>query len=94
MPRPQFTLRALLVLVLVVGAFFGGIELGAKREQKRLASDRSELKAAQDALQRTANTVQSAKTTLDEQERRVLKEQGERAKMLNERERRLAEKAK
>ena len=26
MPRPQFTLRALLVAMLVVGAFFGGME--------------------------------------------------------------------
>ncbi|HJT31997.1 MAG TPA: hypothetical protein VJ783_08070 [Pirellulales bacterium] len=31
MPRPQFTLRALLVLMLVVAAFFGGMAL-----QKRL----------------------------------------------------------
>jgi hypothetical protein len=27
MPRPQFTLRALLVAMLVVGAFFGGMTL-------------------------------------------------------------------
>jgi hypothetical protein len=27
MPRPQFTLRALLVVMLVVGAFFGGMAL-------------------------------------------------------------------
>jgi len=33
MPRPQFTLRALLVAMLVVAAFFGGIQF--KRERRR-----------------------------------------------------------
>lgn len=35
MPRPQFTLRALLVATLVVAAFFGGMALQAKIEAKR-----------------------------------------------------------
>ena len=33
MPRPQFTLRSLLVAMLVVAAFFGGIHF--ERERKR-----------------------------------------------------------
>jgi hypothetical protein len=52
MHRPQFTLRALLVLMLVVCAFLGGIHIGRQRqkaddevaalaaEQDRLALDR------------------------------------------------------
>ena len=31
MPRPQFTLRSLLVAMLVVGAFFGGAEWAKRR---------------------------------------------------------------
>jgi hypothetical protein len=33
MPRPQFTLRALLVATLVVGAFLGGVHF--ERERRR-----------------------------------------------------------
>ena len=33
MPRPQFTLRALLVAVLVVAAFFGGMALERKWDE-------------------------------------------------------------
>lgn len=33
MPRPQFTLRALLVLMLAVGCFFGGLRYGERRER-------------------------------------------------------------
>ena len=33
MPRPQFTLRALLVAMLVVAAFFGGMALQRRLEQ-------------------------------------------------------------
>jgi hypothetical protein len=32
--RPQFTLRALLVLMLVVAAFFGGVRLGRERQKR------------------------------------------------------------
>ena len=39
MPRPQFTLRALLVAMLVVGAFFGGMSL--QRQFKTPAPTRS-----------------------------------------------------
>jgi hypothetical protein len=34
MPRPQFTLRALLVAMLVVAAFFGGYALGVRNERQ------------------------------------------------------------
>lgn len=40
MPRPQFTLRALLVLMLVVGCFFGGIRF--ERERRRRADEAAE----------------------------------------------------
>jgi ferric-dicitrate binding protein FerR (iron transport regulator) len=33
MPRPQFTLRALLIAVLVVAAFFGGMAVQRRLEQ-------------------------------------------------------------
>ncbi|HWB11675.1 MAG TPA: hypothetical protein VG826_20760 [Pirellulales bacterium] len=39
MPRPQFTLRALLVAMLVVGAFFGRMAFQAKIEAKRRADE-------------------------------------------------------
>jgi hypothetical protein len=35
MPRPQFTLRALLLAMLVVAAFFGGVRF--ERERRRRA---------------------------------------------------------
>lgn len=35
MPRPQFTLRALLVAMLVVAAFLGGLQFGQRREKQR-----------------------------------------------------------
>src|SRR5579863_2039514 len=34
MPRPQFTLRALLVLMLAVACFFGGIRFERERERR------------------------------------------------------------
>ena len=37
MPRPQFTLRSLLVAMLVVAAFFGGIHF--ERERRRRADE-------------------------------------------------------
>ncbi|HWB14494.1 MAG TPA: hypothetical protein VG826_35040 [Pirellulales bacterium] len=37
MPRPQFTLRALLVLLLAVACFFGGIRF--ERERQRRADE-------------------------------------------------------
>ena len=40
MPRPQFTLRALLVAMLVVAAFFGGIRF--ERERRRREDERYE----------------------------------------------------
>jgi hypothetical protein len=50
MPRPQFTLRALLVAMFVVAAFFTGAEFGARREQQRLASERAKVEAQQENL--------------------------------------------
>jgi hypothetical protein len=35
MPRPQLTLRALLVAMLVVGAFFGGIRFERERQRRQ-----------------------------------------------------------
>ncbi|HVX13511.1 MAG TPA: hypothetical protein VHC22_20165 [Pirellulales bacterium] len=40
MPRPQFTLRALLVAMLAVGCFLGGIHF--ERERRRRALERVE----------------------------------------------------
>lgn len=37
MPRPQFTLRVMLVLMLAVACFFGGIRF--ERERRRLAAE-------------------------------------------------------
>ena len=39
MPRPQFTLRALLVAMLVVGAFLGGVWLRRERAEDARQSD-------------------------------------------------------
>lgn len=93
MPRPQFTLRALLVAMLVMAAFFAGVRVGAKREQQFLESQRADVKAAEAKVARAARTVQAASKTLSERDRRVTKKQAERARMLNEGQRRLAEKA-
>lgn len=43
MPRPQFTLRALLVLVLAVACFFGGIRF--ERERRRREDEAAEYAA-------------------------------------------------
>ncbi|HWB07691.1 MAG TPA: hypothetical protein VG826_00500 [Pirellulales bacterium] len=71
MPRPQFTLRALLVAMLVVGAFLGGVELGAKRgaerEQQRLASQRARVEAAEKQMARDLKKIQQ----FAERQRRV-----------------------
>jgi hypothetical protein len=45
MPRPQFTLRALLVLLLAVAWFFGGIRF--ERERQRRADVAAALAADQ-----------------------------------------------
>jgi hypothetical protein len=39
MSRPQFTLRSLLVAVLVVAAFFGGWTVGIQDERRRLGAE-------------------------------------------------------
>ena len=40
MPRPQFTLRALLVAMFVVGAFFGGAAWQRKRDESLIVKYR------------------------------------------------------
>ncbi len=44
MPR-QFSLKTLLLLMVVVGAFFGGWTFAEKQEQMRLAAEREWLNA-------------------------------------------------
>ena len=41
MPRRQFTLRTLLVAMLVVAAFFGGIAIGRKHQARQLQAERT-----------------------------------------------------
>ena len=38
MPRPQFTLRALLVAMLIVAAFFGGVRYERERRRREDAA--------------------------------------------------------
>jgi hypothetical protein len=40
MRRPQFTLRALLVAMLVVGAFLGGIQFERERRRRETEAER------------------------------------------------------
>ncbi|HWB11458.1 MAG TPA: hypothetical protein VG826_19665 [Pirellulales bacterium] len=51
MPRPQFTIRALLVLLLAIACFFGGIRF--EREWQRRADEKAALasKAVRQMLQ-------------------------------------------
>jgi hypothetical protein len=53
MPRPQFTLRALLVAMLVVGAFFGGFAAGQRHERTKLAETWDAIRHSADYFQRT-----------------------------------------
>jgi hypothetical protein len=57
MPRPQFTIRALLVAMLVVAAFFAGIRF--ERERQRRADERAA------ALAPKATVTQGTLTTID-----------------------------
>ena len=50
MARPQFSLRAFLVAVLAVAAFFGGIRF--ERERQRRASEAAALAARQSRVKR------------------------------------------
>lgn len=91
-PRPQFTLRALLAVMLVVAAFFSGAEFGPKQEHQRLQSERASLKAEAAEVKRSAAAVMAAHQALRDQERRVSSEQAKRAARLTELERRLRKK--
>ncbi len=51
MPRPQFTLRALLVAMLAVGCFFGGIHF--ERERQRREDEAAKLAASSKASKRS-----------------------------------------
>lgn len=56
MPRPQFTLRALLVAMLVVAAFFGGIRF--ERERRRREDDAA-FSAAQAMLNQKLREIEA-----------------------------------
>ncbi|HWB07913.1 MAG TPA: hypothetical protein VG826_01625 [Pirellulales bacterium] len=43
MPSPQFTLRALLVAIAIVGAFFGGVQFGRIEGERRFEAERAKL---------------------------------------------------
>ena len=45
MLRPQFSIRTVVWLTLVAAAFLGGITVGQKHEQRKLESDRREVRA-------------------------------------------------
>lgn len=62
--RFQFSLRALLVLVLVVAAFFGGARFGEIREQRRLAAERIKVKAAAEKVMEDIAAVRRATKAL------------------------------
>jgi hypothetical protein len=68
MPRPQLTLKTLLWLIVVVGAFFAGAEWAKRRWAEREASLRLELQEAEDAWE---------KWVLSKMEQRELKEEVE-----------------
>lgn len=50
MPRPQFSLKTMLWLMLVAAAFFGGIRF--ERERRRQADDAAYMQRNSDILQR------------------------------------------
>ena len=62
MPRPQFTLRALLLLMLVVAAFFGGVRFGRewqRSDEKGVAASANiEPDAAQAAVEQPTTGLQ------------------------------------
>jgi hypothetical protein len=76
MRRPQFTLRALLVAMLAVACFFGGMAAGERRERQRLDSQWSAIRAEQkyhvewqSHLLSTRDDVMKRERTLREQSR-------------------------
>jgi hypothetical protein len=78
MPRPQFTLRALLVLLLAVACFLGGIRFERERQRREdhesgLASTRQQLTAAIDKLNLQRQQVAAGKDG-DEQYERARRE--------------------
>jgi hypothetical protein len=64
MSRPQFTLRTLLVAILLVAAFFGGAEFGEVQEQHRLAAERAKVQAAAARVAEDATAVRRATEAL------------------------------
>ena len=82
MKRPQFTLRALLVAVLVVAAFFAGIHFERERqrradlEMERLASEAERARVMREAMAIQARLSQSSarlqKALQEIQERRQI----------------------
>ena len=67
MPRPQFTIRALLVLLLAVACFFGGLAVGRDRE-RQLQRD---LTAAKESNAFLSQQRRALTQLLDAAERRI-----------------------
>jgi hypothetical protein len=70
-PRPQFTLRALLVLMLAVGCFFGGWAVGQRQERMRLAADREWLDEQEDAVEFQAGRNLKWQIQLEKEQRNL-----------------------
>lgn len=68
MPRPQFTLRALLVLMLSVGCFFGGIRF--ERERRRRADESAARMANRDFQGVYLSTMQQTARRLGQTKQR------------------------
>jgi hypothetical protein len=56
MPRPQFTIRTLLWLTLVVGAFLGGIGFEKERRRREIAAWDAVLEEAMEEALRTGRS--------------------------------------
>jgi len=83
----QFSLRGLFVATLVVGAFFGGTEFGAKREQQRLESERAKDRANEKAQTEHQMMMLSRFHDINQKQSERQEKLSERESMLDERER-------
>ena len=79
MPRPQFTLRALLVATLLVAGFFGGRELGVRHERQNRLDElvaeqtriRDELRDTLRACQKLLNEKKEERAYWQEETRKI-----------------------
>jgi hypothetical protein len=71
MPRPHFTLRVLLVAMLVVAAFLGGVRF--ERERRRRADQASQCEAFEADRNAMLNDMRQLQLTLAESNARSLK---------------------